>query len=134
MVDQRCATCHTSHQMSDMLENKNLQGKVAFFCSHRCLMMDQAQSFSVSGTIIRLSCFHFALSSIALICSVQDLLALIEEKLTFERSFQTEPREQAVVLFILLSRSMLLFSTKENYHSTNNYVPSLFSRKEELFS
>ncbi|XP_044027833.1 uncharacterized protein LOC122864451 isoform X2 [Siniperca chuatsi] len=46
---QLCPMCQTSHQMSDMVENKNDEGRLDFFCSNRCMMVHRAQSFTVSG-------------------------------------------------------------------------------------
>ncbi|XP_037831688.1 uncharacterized protein LOC108247922 isoform X3 [Kryptolebias marmoratus] len=45
---QLCPTCHTPHQLSDMLENPNDRGVLDFFCSHRCMKVYEAQSFPVS--------------------------------------------------------------------------------------
>ncbi|XP_041811390.1 uncharacterized protein LOC121619625 isoform X2 [Chelmon rostratus] len=49
VTPQLCPTCQTSHQMSDMVENKDDEGKLDFFCSNRCMMVHKAQSFTVSG-------------------------------------------------------------------------------------
>ncbi|XP_049890842.1 uncharacterized protein LOC126384039 isoform X1 [Epinephelus moara] len=46
---QLCPMCQTSHQLSDMVENKNDEGRLDFFCSSRCLMVHKAQSSTVSG-------------------------------------------------------------------------------------
>ncbi|KAG7501391.1 zinc finger MYM-type protein 4-like [Solea senegalensis] len=40
---QLCPICQTSHQMSDMVENKNKDDILDFFCSDRCLMVFKAQ-------------------------------------------------------------------------------------------
>ncbi|XP_040909011.1 uncharacterized protein LOC121191726 isoform X2 [Toxotes jaculatrix] len=45
---QLCPMCQTSHQVSDMVENKNEEGRLDFFCSNRCMMVHKAQSFTVS--------------------------------------------------------------------------------------
>ncbi|XP_039978355.1 LOW QUALITY PROTEIN: uncharacterized protein LOC120786776 [Xiphias gladius] len=45
---QLCPMCRTSHQMSDMVENKNTEGILDLFCSNRCMMVHKAQSFTVS--------------------------------------------------------------------------------------
>ncbi|KAK2830722.1 hypothetical protein Q5P01_018653 [Channa striata] len=39
---QLCLMCQTSHQMSDMVENKNEEGSLSFFCSNRCMKVHQA--------------------------------------------------------------------------------------------
>ncbi|MED6284205.1 hypothetical protein CHARACLAT_016922, partial [Characodon lateralis] len=44
---QLCSTCKTPHQMSDMVENKNREGQLDFFCSHRCMKVHKAQTFTV---------------------------------------------------------------------------------------
>lgn len=49
---QLCPTCHTPHQLADMLEQKNPDGVLDFFCSHRCMKVHKVQT--VSGTVIRL--------------------------------------------------------------------------------
>nr|XP_046274081.1 uncharacterized protein LOC124074833 isoform X2 [Scatophagus argus] len=46
---QLCPLCQTSHRMSDMIENKNDEGMLDFFCSNRCMMVHEAQSLTVSG-------------------------------------------------------------------------------------
>ncbi|XP_062291642.1 uncharacterized protein LOC133996101 isoform X2 [Scomber scombrus] len=47
---QLCTMCQTSHRLSDMVENKNDEGKLNFFCSNRCMMVYKAQSFTESET------------------------------------------------------------------------------------
>nr|XP_029135785.1 zinc finger MYM-type protein 4-like [Labrus bergylta] len=44
-----CPMCQTSHQMSDMVENKNDEGTLDFFCSNRCMMVHKAQTLTLSG-------------------------------------------------------------------------------------
>ncbi|XP_070702934.1 zinc finger MYM-type protein 4-like [Pempheris klunzingeri] len=44
---QLCPMCQTPHQMSDMVENKNDEGRLFFFCSSRCMMVHKAQTFTV---------------------------------------------------------------------------------------
>ncbi|XP_063755780.1 uncharacterized protein LOC134875235 [Eleginops maclovinus] len=46
---QLCPMCRTSHQLSDMLENKNGEGWLDFFCSNRCMMVHRCQSSTLSG-------------------------------------------------------------------------------------
>lgn len=46
---QLCPMCQTSHQLSDMIENKNDEGRLEFFCSNRCMMVYEAQTFTVTG-------------------------------------------------------------------------------------
>ncbi|XP_067468322.1 uncharacterized protein [Thunnus thynnus] len=46
---QLCIMCQTSHRISDMVENKNDEGKLDFFCSNRCMMVYKAQAFTVAG-------------------------------------------------------------------------------------
>ncbi|KAI4817450.1 hypothetical protein KUCAC02_010851 [Chaenocephalus aceratus] len=36
-----CPMCRTSHQLSDMVENKNDEGWLDFFCSNRCMMIKE---------------------------------------------------------------------------------------------
>ncbi|XP_050925183.1 uncharacterized protein LOC108898774 [Lates calcarifer] len=43
-----CPMCQTSHQMSDMVESKNEEGRLDFFCSNRCMMVHKAQSLTVT--------------------------------------------------------------------------------------
>nr|XP_020474167.1 uncharacterized protein LOC109970738 [Monopterus albus] len=45
---QLCPMCQTSHWMSDMVENKNKEGRLTFFCSNRCMMVYGSQSLIVS--------------------------------------------------------------------------------------
>ncbi|XP_014851727.1 PREDICTED: uncharacterized protein LOC106923279 isoform X2 [Poecilia mexicana] len=45
---QLCSTCRTSHQMSDMVENQNSEGQLDLFCSHRCMKVHRAQTFTES--------------------------------------------------------------------------------------
>ncbi|XP_036948803.1 uncharacterized protein LOC119016720 isoform X3 [Acanthopagrus latus] len=45
---QMCPMCQTSHQMSDMVEDRNDEGSLDFFCSNRCMMVHKAQSVTVS--------------------------------------------------------------------------------------
>ncbi|GLD59403.1 uncharacterized protein AKAME5_001140500 [Lates japonicus] len=45
---QLCPMCQTSHQMSDMVESKNEEGRLDFFCSNRCMMVHKAQSLTVT--------------------------------------------------------------------------------------
>ncbi|RVE66764.1 hypothetical protein OJAV_G00110630 [Oryzias javanicus] len=42
-----CPTCCTSHWMSDMIENKDCEAELEFFCSHRCLMVHKAQAITI---------------------------------------------------------------------------------------
>ncbi|XP_074468762.1 uncharacterized protein LOC141753956 isoform X2 [Sebastes fasciatus] len=44
-----CTMCQTVHQLSDMVENKNIEGRLDFFCSNRCVMVHKAQPSTVSG-------------------------------------------------------------------------------------
>ncbi|KAK5883248.1 hypothetical protein CesoFtcFv8_019600 [Champsocephalus esox] len=44
-----CPMCRTSHQLSDMVENKNDEGWLDFFCSNRCMMVHRSQSSNGSG-------------------------------------------------------------------------------------
>ncbi|XP_056256201.1 uncharacterized protein LOC130184300 isoform X2 [Seriola aureovittata] len=48
---QLCPTCQTSHQLSDMVENKNEEGRLDFFCSNRCMIVYKAPSFTVTEKI-----------------------------------------------------------------------------------
>ncbi|XP_054461684.1 uncharacterized protein LOC129097029 isoform X2 [Anoplopoma fimbria] len=43
-----CPMCQTPHQLSDMVEHKNNEGKLDFFCSNRCMLVHNAQSSTVS--------------------------------------------------------------------------------------
>ncbi|XP_034401108.1 uncharacterized protein LOC117738995 isoform X2 [Cyclopterus lumpus] len=43
-----CPMCRTPHQLSDMVENKNKEGMLDFFCSNRCVLVHNAQSSSMS--------------------------------------------------------------------------------------
>ncbi|XP_067340724.1 uncharacterized protein [Channa argus] len=45
---QLCLMCQTSHQMSDMVENKNQDGSLNFFCSNRCMMVYKASFLTVT--------------------------------------------------------------------------------------
>ncbi|XP_078810930.1 uncharacterized protein LOC101157550 isoform X2 [Oryzias latipes] len=45
-----CPTCCTSHRMSDMIENKDCEAELKFFCSHRCLTVHKAQTITTSDT------------------------------------------------------------------------------------
>lgn len=45
-----CPMCQTLHQLSDMVESKNKEGKLEFFCSNRCMMVHKAQSVTAPGT------------------------------------------------------------------------------------
>ncbi|TKS88872.1 Zinc finger MYM-type protein 4 [Collichthys lucidus] len=44
-----CPMCQTLHQLSDMVESKNKEGKLEFFCSNRCMMVHKAQSVTAPG-------------------------------------------------------------------------------------
>ncbi|KAG8004892.1 Zinc finger MYM-type protein 4 [Nibea albiflora] len=44
-----CPMCQTPHQVSDMVESKNKEGKLEFFCSSRCMMVHNAQSATAPG-------------------------------------------------------------------------------------
>ncbi|XP_037548989.1 zinc finger MYM-type protein 4-like [Nematolebias whitei] len=44
---QLCPTCHTPHQLSDMLEQPDDEGALDFFCSHRCTKVHKAQTLPV---------------------------------------------------------------------------------------
>ncbi|XP_051245715.1 zinc finger MYM-type protein 4-like isoform X1 [Dicentrarchus labrax] len=46
---QLCPMCQTSHQISDMVDSRNDEGWLDFFCSNRCMMVHKAQSSTVSG-------------------------------------------------------------------------------------
>ncbi|XP_026203996.1 zinc finger MYM-type protein 4-like isoform X1 [Anabas testudineus] len=43
-----CPMCQTFHQLSDMVENKNEDGSLNFFCSNRCMMVYKVPSFTAS--------------------------------------------------------------------------------------
>ncbi|KAG7219307.1 hypothetical protein INR49_010369, partial [Caranx melampygus] len=45
---QLCPTCQTSHQLSDMVENRREDGGLDFFCSNRCMMVHRAQTCTVT--------------------------------------------------------------------------------------
>lgn len=49
---QSCPTCCTSHRMSDMIENKNRESVLSFYCSDRCMMVYMAQSVTLSGILL----------------------------------------------------------------------------------
>ncbi|KAF6730544.1 Zinc finger MYM-type protein 4 [Oryzias melastigma] len=48
LTPRTCPTCRTSHLMSDMIENKDCEAELEFFCSHRCLMVHKAQTITIS--------------------------------------------------------------------------------------
>ncbi|XP_074542338.1 uncharacterized protein LOC141802665 [Halichoeres trimaculatus] len=51
---QMCPMCQMFHQMSDMVEDQNEEGRLDFFCSNRCMMVHKAQSLPVPGRKIPL--------------------------------------------------------------------------------
>ncbi|XP_075962356.1 uncharacterized protein LOC142965335 isoform X3 [Anarhichas minor] len=42
-----CSMCQTPQRLSDMVENKNSEGVLDFFCSNRCMLVHNAQSSTV---------------------------------------------------------------------------------------
>ncbi|XP_034560363.1 uncharacterized protein LOC117827743 isoform X3 [Notolabrus celidotus] len=47
---QLCPMCQMFHQMADMVESKNDEGTLDFFCSSRCMMVHKAQPVTASGS------------------------------------------------------------------------------------
>uniref|UniRef100_A0A3Q1FWC0 Uncharacterized LOC110963615 n=2 Tax=Acanthochromis polyacanthus TaxID=80966 RepID=A0A3Q1FWC0_9TELE len=45
---QLCLMCQTSHLVLDMIENTNSEGELELFCSNRCMMVHNAQTFIVA--------------------------------------------------------------------------------------
>ncbi|XP_034456692.1 uncharacterized protein LOC117770910 isoform X12 [Hippoglossus hippoglossus] len=46
---QMCPMCQTSHQLSDMVEDKDQDGRLDFFCSNRCSVVYKAQFLTQSA-------------------------------------------------------------------------------------
>ncbi|XP_060948228.1 uncharacterized protein LOC133025555 [Limanda limanda] len=46
---QVCPMCQTSHHLSDMVEDKDQDGRLDFFCSNRCLVVYKAQFLTKSA-------------------------------------------------------------------------------------
>ncbi|XP_053302208.1 uncharacterized protein LOC128461349 isoform X1 [Pleuronectes platessa] len=46
---QICPMCQTSHQLSDMVEDEDQDGRLDFFCSNRCLVVYKAQLLTRSA-------------------------------------------------------------------------------------
>ncbi|XP_028256549.1 uncharacterized protein LOC114432624 isoform X2 [Parambassis ranga] len=49
---QPCMMCQTQHRMSDMVEDKNEESRLDFFCSNRCMMVYKSQPVPVIGKSI----------------------------------------------------------------------------------
>ncbi|XP_054873571.1 zinc finger MYM-type protein 4-like isoform X3 [Amphiprion ocellaris] len=59
---QPCAMCHTSNPMSNMVEHRNRDNVVEFFCSCSCVMASKIQAVSASGA--SLNCDHCGKTSV----------------------------------------------------------------------
>lgn len=69
-MPQLCTMCQTSHQMSDMVESKNDEGLLDFFCSNRCMTVHKSvQSVTAPGMMVTRFCT--TQSEIIFICSSQ---------------------------------------------------------------
>ncbi|KAM4630941.1 zinc finger MYM-type protein 4-like [Polymixia lowei] len=49
---QPCAMCHTSRLMSEMVDNKDSEGRVDLFCASTCALAYMVQSVSASGALL----------------------------------------------------------------------------------
>ncbi|KAM4630948.1 zinc finger MYM-type protein 4-like [Polymixia lowei] len=86
---QPCSMCHTSRLMSEMVDNKDSEGRVDLFCASTCALAYMVQSVSASGALlacdgcgkITVPAFHLAMSdtSIKKFCTLPCVLAFQEK-------------------------------------------------------
>ncbi|XP_006794572.1 zinc finger MYM-type protein 4-like [Neolamprologus brichardi] len=114
---QLCPMCQTSHQLSDMIENKNDEGRLEFFCSNRCMMVYEAQTFTVTEKK----------SSSSEVCEVKD----VKPSVIHLNSIKTEPIDEGYSQSLTASVSHQDIKKEPNVVKEDLKIGSVFSLTDE---
>ncbi|XP_013768021.1 zinc finger MYM-type protein 4-like [Pundamilia nyererei] len=114
---QLCPMCQTSHQLSDMIENKNDEGGLEFFCSNRCMMVYEAQTFTVTDKK----------SSSSEVCEVKDA----KPSVIHLNCIKTEPIDEGYSQSLTASVSHQDIKKEPNVVKEDLKIGSVFSLTDE---